>query len=80
MPKPRAAPFAPARYFERLLQPGLPLQIAQVRVNRKLGRMPDSVNKDPADRLIVATALVEQAVLVTADENLRQSEAITTLW
>lgn len=43
-------------------------------------RLPDSVNKDPADRLIVATALVEQAVLVTADENLRQSEAIKTLW
>lgn len=38
------------------------------------------VNKDPADRLIVATALVEKAVLVTADRNLQTIGAITTLW
>jgi len=43
-------------------------------------QLPALVNKDPADRLLVATALVEQAVLVTADHNLRQISAITTLW
>jgi PIN domain nuclease of toxin-antitoxin system len=43
-------------------------------------QLPATVNADPADRLIAATALVENAVLVTADENLRQAAAIPTLW
>lgn len=43
-------------------------------------QLPALVNKDPADRLIVATALVEKAVLVTADHNLQTIGAITTLW
>jgi len=38
------------------------------------------VNADPADRLIAATAVVENAVLVTADKNLRQATSIPTLW
>lgn len=38
------------------------------------------VNKDPADRLIVATAIVEYATLVTADRDLRSAPIITTLW
>ena len=43
-------------------------------------QLPANVNQDPADRLIAATALVEQAVLVTADRNLRGTEIIPTLW
>ena len=43
-------------------------------------QLPALVNKDPADRLIVATALVEKAVLLTADRNLQTIGAITTLW
>ncbi|MCE7982364.1 MAG: type II toxin-antitoxin system VapC family toxin [Caldilinea sp. CFX5] len=43
-------------------------------------QLPGLVNKDPADRLIVATALAEKAVLVTADLNLQSSGAVTTLW
>ena len=43
-------------------------------------QLPALINKDPADRLIVATALVEKAMLVTADSNLRSIQAITTLW
>lgn len=43
-------------------------------------QLPGVVNKDPADRLIVATALIEKAVLVTADLNLQTSGAVPTLW
>lgn len=39
-----------------------------------------TVNADPADRLIVATALAENAPLVTADRNLQNSEQVTTIW
>ena len=41
---------------------------------------PENVTKDPADRLIAATALFYKAQLVTADTNLRKSEIVTTLW
>ncbi len=35
---------------------------------------------DPADRFLVATAIVESLVLVTADRNLRTYPAVETLW
>lgn len=39
-----------------------------------------TINADPADRLIVATALTEHVSLVTADKNLRNSDEIVTIW
>jgi PIN domain nuclease of toxin-antitoxin system len=36
--------------------------------------------KDPADRIIAATALVEGASLITADANIRRSGAVPTIW
>ena len=42
--------------------------------------LPDDINRDPADRLICATALAHQAELVTADKNLRKTKSITTIW
>jgi PIN domain nuclease of toxin-antitoxin system len=35
---------------------------------------------DPADRLIVATAILEAATLVTKDERIREYPAVTTVW
>ena len=43
-------------------------------------QLPSSFPKDPADRLIAATAMVEGAPLVTADERIRQSKAVKTIW
>ncbi len=37
-------------------------------------------NKDPADRIIAATSIIENAKLVTADKKLRQSRKVTTIW
>lgn len=42
--------------------------------------LPESYPKDPADRLIGATALVEGISLVTADRNIRRSRAVPTIW
>lgn len=41
---------------------------------------PDSYPDDPADRVIGATALVEGIPLVTADEGIRRSKALPTIW
>jgi PIN domain nuclease of toxin-antitoxin system len=42
--------------------------------------LPASYPKDPADRIIGATALVEGLPLVTADREIRRSKAIQTIW
>lgn len=46
---------------------------------RALG-LPNSYPKDPADRIIGATALVEGLSLVTADGEIRRSKAVQTIW
>ncbi|MBV1884586.1 MAG: type II toxin-antitoxin system VapC family toxin [Pseudomonadales bacterium] len=38
------------------------------------------INKDPADRIIAATSIILNAQLVTADENLRDSDMLETIW
>jgi len=38
------------------------------------------MNNDPADRIIAATAVIQNAQLVTADTNLLNSELVDTLW
>ena len=43
-------------------------------------QLPAEINRDPADRLIVATALAENARLLTADRNLRNTDVIATVW
>ncbi len=43
-------------------------------------RLPEEFPKDPADRLIAATAMVEGAVLVTADMRIRRSKVVETVW
>jgi PIN domain nuclease of toxin-antitoxin system len=37
-------------------------------------------NKDPADRIIAATSIIENAKLFTADKKLRQSKKVATIW
>jgi PIN domain nuclease of toxin-antitoxin system len=42
--------------------------------------LPAAYPKDPADRIIGATALAEGLPLLTADREIRQSEAMRTIW
>jgi PIN domain nuclease of toxin-antitoxin system len=44
------------------------------------GTFEEAMLGDPADRLIVATAIKLQARLVTADDRLRQSKKVQTVW
>ncbi|MCB0082459.1 MAG: type II toxin-antitoxin system VapC family toxin [Caldilineaceae bacterium] len=43
-------------------------------------QLPWTVNSDPADRLIAATAIVEGVSLVTADRHLQEAEEVATIW
>ena len=42
--------------------------------------LPEPLHRDPADRIIVATALQFGATLITRDEKLRDYSAVDTLW
>lgn len=42
--------------------------------------LPPSYPKDPADRIIGATSLIENLPLVTADREIRKSRAVPTIW
>ena len=42
--------------------------------------LPQEVNKDPADRIISATAVINESRLVTSDRNLLQAGQIPTVW
>jgi len=43
-------------------------------------QLPKTVHEDPADRLIVATALAMGCALVTKDAKIRSSQAVQTIW
>ncbi|MBZ5600584.1 MAG: type II toxin-antitoxin system VapC family toxin [Acidobacteriia bacterium] len=43
-------------------------------------QFPGDYPRDPADRLIGATALAEGAALVTSDERIRSSPLLKTIW
>jgi PIN domain nuclease of toxin-antitoxin system len=43
-------------------------------------QLPSTYPKDPMDRIIGATALVEGCPLVTADEGIRRAKALKTIW
>ncbi|MBN1276476.1 MAG: type II toxin-antitoxin system VapC family toxin [Deltaproteobacteria bacterium] len=43
------------------------------------GLLSDNI-KDPADRIIAATSIIEKAALITADNELRKSKKVATIW
>ena len=42
--------------------------------------LPSSFPKDPVDRIIAATAVIEDIPLLTADRKIRASRAVPTIW
>lgn len=61
-----------ARHYTAL---GQTAEIAELAVN-----LDERVNGDPADRIIVATALTHRAPLVSADRNLRHCGSLEVIW
>ncbi len=54
---------------------GITPEIARLSTNLFSGN-----HKDPADRIIAATSIIEKAKLVTADKKLRRSKKVVTIW
>jgi len=50
------------------------------RISLRTLSLPEDYPKDPVDRIIGATALVEGIPLITADRKIRDSGALTTIW
>jgi PIN domain nuclease of toxin-antitoxin system len=50
------------------------------RVCARAVTLSESYPKDPADRIIGATALVEGLTLLTADRKIQQSKTVLTIW
>jgi len=42
--------------------------------------LPANYPRDPADRIIGATALIEDIPLITADQAIRKSRAVPIIW
>ena len=42
-------------------------------------QLPDSFHRDPADRIIVATAMVQNATLLTSDRRIIESDLVRTI-
>ena len=60
--------------------PELQFQPVSGEIAELAGSFDDATPGDPADRIIVATALTLRAKLVTADERLRGSPRVLTVW
>ena len=43
-------------------------------------RLPATFPRDPSDRLIASTAMIEGAPLVTADARIRRTKVVQTIW
>ncbi len=71
----------PANFLNLLLQlrnisvQSISPEIAELSVN-----FGSEINNDPANRIIAATSVIQNAQLVTADQNLRASELLDTIW
>ena len=60
--------------------PELEFQPVSAEIAELAGSFDEATPGDPADRIIVATALTLRAKLVTADERLRESPRVVTVW
>lgn len=64
----------------RLLLEGVTVRPITPEIAVLATQFPDDYPRDPADRLIGATARAEGLTLVTRDENIRRSSLLKTVW
>jgi PIN domain nuclease of toxin-antitoxin system len=68
-------------WLERVAEvDGVLFQPVDVAIARKSASLPGAFHKDPADRMIVATARELGAPLVTADEKILNYPHVRTVW
>ena len=59
---------------------GVIIQPLTIAVSAVAAQFPPSFPRDPADRLIAATAVVHGLTLITRDERLQSSPLLKTIW
>lgn len=64
----------------RLLVEGVTIKPLTAEIAALAAQFPDDYPRDPADRLIGATARAEGLTLVTRDEGIRRSPLLNTIW
>ena len=68
-------------WFDEVAQiDGVRFQPVDTEIGIKSTALPGSFHKDPADRMIVATARKLAVPLVTADEKIRKYQHVKTIW
>lgn len=73
-------PFGVERWAERALQlPGIQLLPFTPQIAIESVDLPDSLNKDPSDRILVATARIENLALMTRDKDILRFAKQTNL-
>ena len=65
---------------ESLARPDVDLLPLTPAVSVKAAELPTDFPGDPADRLIVATAILESAMLVTKDHRIQEYAGVRTVW
>lgn len=65
---------------ELLAIPRLRVEAVSETIATEAGLLGDAFHGDPADRLIIATALEFRAPLATKDERIRRSKLLQTIW
>jgi PIN domain nuclease of toxin-antitoxin system len=70
----------PIETFLRRVESHFLVRQVTVPIATAAGQLPDHFPGDPMDRIIAATALTEGMALVTADERIRRSAVVKTIW
>ncbi len=60
--------------------PGVRVEAVSEAIALEAALIPEAFHGDPADRLIVATAIELRATLVTKDARIQESGLVPTLW
>lgn len=60
--------------------PGLRFVAVSHRIALRAVELPGSFHADPADRIIVATALLQQAAVISKDEKIRRYAHVRSIW
>jgi len=76
----RIQSYGPAEASLRIMVEGVSVRPITPEIAALATQFPDDYPRDPADRLIGATARAEGLTLVTRDERIRRSPLIRTVW
>jgi PIN domain nuclease of toxin-antitoxin system len=70
----------PARAFLAKIESDFSVHTITAEIAYIAGQLADPFPGDPADRIIAATALTEGMTVITADERIRRSAVVKTIW